>query len=81
MGHWTPTGIEPKDYDDDEHKAFKSVTFIKQNTSNRRKLHVQVLQIRTVKSAGGDQSRISAAIVDDSFCVNEFALVTGSSRI
>jgi len=24
MGHWTPTGVEPKDYDDDEH--FRSVS-------------------------------------------------------
>ena len=26
MGHWTPTGVEPKDYDDDEGKLHKLVT-------------------------------------------------------
>jgi len=22
MGHWTPTGVEPKDYDDDDDEAY-----------------------------------------------------------
>jgi len=24
MGHWTPTGVEPKDYDDDEFLIIRS---------------------------------------------------------
>ena len=38
MGHWTPTGVEPKDYDDDDEtkftnctKLFKVITFIFHN--------------------------------------------------
>ena len=26
MGHWTPTGVEPKDYDDDDNEDSKLVT-------------------------------------------------------
>jgi len=24
MGHWTPTGVEPMDYDDDDHDDMQS---------------------------------------------------------
>jgi len=32
MGHWTPTGVEPKDYDDDDESKSKTrVSTIKMN--------------------------------------------------
>ena len=31
MGHWTPTGVEPKDYDDDESSAAMFANAIKTN--------------------------------------------------
>ena len=33
MGHWTPTGVEPKDYDDDENpKYFRLAALLQLNS-------------------------------------------------
>ena len=39
MGHWTPTGIEPKDYDDDDECQ------VDVNCSHKKSLNSMLLQI------------------------------------